>query len=679
MVDTVRDDAASPSPPHRGRAPTQSDRSRSTPGEGPAAPRPATGVDRSGAPDSASPARGATRADRAASDGPTASGGRSRTRVDGGGSPGDREAAGHSQDQAGERARGADERQAWSIELPRELAAEWRLISLIANSGEAEVWLAEGIRQDNLGQRCVIKIYRQDIEFDEQVMREVMRLDPAHVVRLFRYQRLNRRQFEILEYIENGALDQLIREEGPQLDGDRVDQIIEEVCEALGAIHSANIVHRDIKPGNILVRTRRPLDLVLTDFGIASNLGEMSHVNLTGSRTQAYAAPEASFHDVSRANDWWSLGIILVEIITGRHPFLDGSSLQFLPDGLILRRLSSGDVEELVVGVPERWLQLCRGLLRRTVDNRWGYDQVHRWVGGDRAIEVAPEEVIGVAPFRLAGTGRDYSTLGEVAQALADHWPQGVASLGRGEIQSWLARAGVEDRLIEEVRQIDQSLSRQHYTLNEALFRTVIALDPRITPSFRGFPLTDQGLTSLSTLALEDEPAAVEVLQELFERDILSIYTQLRGVPYHADVSRRWRQQLEGYALLAPLVPSEAREILIRDLPWAVAAGLRAVLSDQRWSAARRESAAAARLTIRHVPQWFRTLEARIATLPIAAVVGLLLLRPLAESEAAAEAQRRMENRALNFTRTLTATRLAGIVAVILLALFGIATLLGIR
>ena len=65
--------------------------------------------------------------------------------------------------------------------------------------------------------------------------------------------------------------------------------------------------------------------------------------------------------------------------------------------------------------------------------------------------------------------------------------------------------------------------------------------------------------------------------------------------------------------------------------------------------------------------------------MPIAAVVGLLLLRPLAESEAAAEAQRRMENRALNFTRTLTATRLAGIVAVILLALFGIATLLGIR
>ena len=91
------------------------------------------------------------------------------------------------------------------------------------------------------------------------------------------------------------------------------------MCTALGHLHSANVLHRDIKPSNILVRSVDPLDLVLTDFGISSITDLSLHLTSVN-RTAAYCAPEALTGVVAKASDWWSVGVIMIELLSGSIP-----------------------------------------------------------------------------------------------------------------------------------------------------------------------------------------------------------------------------------------------------------------------------------------------------------------------------------------------------------------------
>src|SRR5205823_4343599 len=141
------------------------------------------------------------------------------------------------------------------------------------------------------------------------------------------------------------------------------------------------------KPGNILVRAEHPVDLVLADFGLATFLAGTREMRRTSSRTSAYAAPEAATGEASRALDWWSLGIVLVELLTGTHPFQrpDGT---WMDDVMIVRELTVHDID--LSAVPdERWRLLCRGLLTRAPEQRWGPRETASWRqgGSPRVVE----------------------------------------------------------------------------------------------------------------------------------------------------------------------------------------------------------------------------------------------------------------------------------------------------
>ncbi|GAB2812785.1 hypothetical protein GCM10022221_08050 [Actinocorallia aurea] len=215
--------------------------------------------------------------------------------------------------------------------------------------------------------RYVVKIYRRGYRADPAVWEQLPRLRSPHVVRVLETGHADGRDYEIMEYLPEGNLRTLARARP-------VDPAVVagQLAEGLRVLHEAGIVHRDLKPENVLVRGS---ELVITDFGLSRVL-EQSVVFASSSRTLAYAAPESLSGQVSPARDWWSLGMIVREIATGRAPF-DGMSETVVVDHLATRPIENGDI-----GDPRLRL-LCRGLLTRDPRRRWGHVEVAAWLRGD--------------------------------------------------------------------------------------------------------------------------------------------------------------------------------------------------------------------------------------------------------------------------------------------------------
>jgi serine/threonine protein kinase len=255
------------------------------------------------------------------------------------------------------------------------------------SGGQATVVIAE----DASGERVAIKIYTSHIFATGSEVLDWLRsqIGAEHVARLIDHGGSGRVAYEILEHFPLGTLADLIAREGPRLEAVRVREILQQLAAALDYVHR-HVEHRDLKPTNVLVRSERPLDLVLTDFGLAAKVrpGLQGSIYLGG--TTKYEPPEARaqvrIEDGSgkvqqqillHATKWdyWSLGMLLVECLTGRHPFSD------LSNASIVHRLVTSDLDELADGVADpTWKRLCTGLLLRDPAERWGQAEVARWL-----------------------------------------------------------------------------------------------------------------------------------------------------------------------------------------------------------------------------------------------------------------------------------------------------------
>ena len=169
--------------------------------------------------------------------------------------------------------------------------------------------------------------------------------------------------------------------------------MLPQIADALEYLHAQEIIHRDIKPANIYLKHEDGVEtLVLADFDISSVLEQKrtSRDTQRAGGTWLYTAPEAfpRFVDdhashrrgrVNRASDYYSLGITLIEMLTGTTSL----HLCQLPD-LFDFYLSGGRVE-IPQGIPGRLPLLLRGLLIRNRQTRWGASEVERWLSNENS------------------------------------------------------------------------------------------------------------------------------------------------------------------------------------------------------------------------------------------------------------------------------------------------------
>jgi serine/threonine protein kinase len=216
-----------------------------------------------------------------------------------------------------------------------DVLGDFRIVKKIGEGGMGVVYLAE---DERLNRRVALKVIAphlaRDGDFRQRFIAEARNaaaIDDANVVTVYSSGTVDGNLYIAMRYIEGIDLRSALREEGP-LDAETAVEIVSEVAGALDAAHAAGMVHRDVKPGNILLEAE-PGDRksYLTDFGLTKG-GSESGAQLTGTGqwvgTIDYVAPEQiQAGMIDARTDVYALGCVLYETLTGTVPFA-GNDMQ---------------------------------------------------------------------------------------------------------------------------------------------------------------------------------------------------------------------------------------------------------------------------------------------------------------------------------------------------------------
>jgi CheY-like chemotaxis protein len=217
--------------------------------------------------------------------------------------------------------------------VPEDLVPGYTIRSLIGESEKASVYLA---LSDSLGRDVALKV--SSIESDEAgghrlLAREyeaVSSIRHPAVVELHDYGVHNGREYLAMEYFPKGDLKARMQIGITEREALRY---VEEIASALRIVHHAGILHRDLKPPNVMVREND--DVALIDFGLARNLEGGLQSTRTGvlRGSPYYMSPEQALgEELDARTDFYSLGIIFYEMLTGRKPFSGSSAIEVLQE-----------------------------------------------------------------------------------------------------------------------------------------------------------------------------------------------------------------------------------------------------------------------------------------------------------------------------------------------------------
>lgn len=262
----------------------------------------------------------------------------------------------------------------------------------------ADVFRAEDLV---LGRTVALKIlhsqFAQDEDFIARFRREAQsaaRLTHPNIVSIYDVGQENSIDYIVMEYVPGTTLKQIIQRDAP-MPTDRVAYIAGRICKALEFAHANEIVHRDIKPHNVIITESG--EIKVTDFGIA-RLGSSSTMTRTGAilGTAHYISPEqAQGGVVGPTADLYSLGVVMYEMATGELPYRGEN-----PVAVALKHVSDTPLppRSVFAGIPESLEAIIMKAMAKNPADR--YASAHE-LNEDlqRALEGLPIRVVGTAPM----------------------------------------------------------------------------------------------------------------------------------------------------------------------------------------------------------------------------------------------------------------------------------------
>src|SRR6267378_3672884 len=222
-----------------------------------------------------------------------------------------------------------------SIHTGTDFGPRYHVESLLGAGGMGKVYKA---RDRELDRIVAIKVLRPDLMTDPMAMQRFKHelllassISHPNILRIHDLGEYNGVKFISMAYVDGGDLTQLIRKEG-RLPLERVLNIMRQLAAALGAAHGVNVVHRDLKPQNILLGSED--HVYVTDFGIAKTLeSDRTSVTRTGAvlGTPLYMSPEqVEGKQVDHRSDLYTFGLIFYEMLTGILPFTGDTTFQLM-------------------------------------------------------------------------------------------------------------------------------------------------------------------------------------------------------------------------------------------------------------------------------------------------------------------------------------------------------------
>ena len=418
-----------------------------------------------------------------------------------------------------------------------------RTLDVAQDSGEQATFHL--VRERTTGDERVVKLY-PDSGRDRRLQAFLIAKQDPHAATVFEADTEDGRDYEVMEHLAGGNLDELLRRHARGLDAAVVRSMVEQLTSALDELHQAGFVHRDVKPSNIMVRTLTPCDVALADFGVCLYHPMPGPLTDGVTGTARFRAPEfLAGRRMGPAYDWWGLGLTVRELATGTPYLLGVTDSDFA--------VHIGATPIMVEDIVDTRLRLlCRGLLALRDHERWGADEIRLWLAG----ESPPVPVYG-AP---AGSGAvpveieegysyldyDYFNREALARRMNATWSTAYQLLYAGDVGE-LARLEAWLRLYSEAAvPTEQSSATPRHV---RLLRLLRHMSPAIPPLYRGVNISTRTLPALADQARAGEGDAREIVFELWEHWLLPLLASgnadvnLDGGSGLDTVHERWRDR----------------------------------------------------------------------------------------------------------------------------------------
>ncbi len=317
-------------------------------------------------------------------------------------------------------------------DLPRETLGPYRLLELIGQGGMATIYKAYQPGMDRLVAIKVLHPHQaQDphvVERFEHEAHVIAGLEHRHIVPVYDFGQEEGLLYLVMRYMRAGTVSDLLKRGSLSLADSA--SLLTDVAAALDYAHALKIIHRDIKPNNILVDAEGRA--YLTDFGLAKVLDESLELTLSGAAigTPAYMSPEqVAGQPVSPQTDVYALGVMLYEILTGTPPFVSDTPMAVAMMHLREPVRPPKELNPSITAAAE--LVINRALMKNPLERYWS--------AGEMARDLA--SAAAISPGQSMGSGAPL--LERLQATLENPEPGDPAAKGRGytlDMQTTLAR-----------------------------------------------------------------------------------------------------------------------------------------------------------------------------------------------------------------------------------------------
>lgn len=256
-------------------------------------------------------------------------------------------------------------------QLRQATAGEYEVLDELGCGGMAAVYLARDLKLDR---KVAIKVMSHDLPSSHRMAERFLleartsaSLEHPHIIPIYAIQQTDELFYFVMKWIQGSTLETIARESGPQ-PFETVQTVLREVGSALSYAHDMGVVHRDVKPANIMVDQHGKS--IVADFGIAK-VGTAQTLTVAGATvgTPTYMSPEqCAGRKLTGASDQYSLGVVIYELLAGKVPFESESLI-----GLLWCHVNEPPPPILDVrpDCPPILASVVMRMLEKEVDNRW--------------------------------------------------------------------------------------------------------------------------------------------------------------------------------------------------------------------------------------------------------------------------------------------------------------------
>ena len=392
---------------------------------------------------------------------------------------------------------------------------EYTIEKVLGSGSEGDLYVVTDGRR-----RYALKLCHEGYKTNKKVLQRLETLKGrGYAVNIIEYGD----DYELMEYVAGGNA----AAAGLKGNAEAILAIALKTAIALDEMHKAGVLHKDVKPANILIRNTADWDCVLCDFGIADELNLRGTCITNQVRTPIYAAPEiytdtvtlpeGTFIELTPKADFYSLGMTILSLWMGEGAF-DAKEPELAMDKKKGRIAIPADM-------PDPLAKICRGLLIKNPAKRWDYPEIERTMNGED-VPVDEGQIIedlnityNASKHQIANTPQELARL-----MLEDESDLPIKYLYRGQVERWLKPY---TELAIEIHDIVEN--RYPEDRNTGYFATIFLLDSTIPFPLSGNSRTDGSAMAASAVTLKDVGNfcnAAELDEETKDRLSQDVFTE---------------------------------------------------------------------------------------------------------------------------------------------------------